>query len=306
MSDDAVTHWLQAAGRHPLLTPAEELHLGGLIRAWQDHPDGPEAAPSAIVRRGRRARDRMVAANLRLVANKARKMGGRNQQSGELIDRLQAGALALTRAAEKFDPARGYKFSTYAYWWIWQGINNHNLADSVIRIPSNVGACLRGQNGEASAEQLECARAAWKAVFSLEQPAAADDNSRPLVELLPAPAPPEDDLEVAELHARLARLPPLQAWLVCGRWGIGCARRPIGALAAAEGMSVPAASMQLRLGEAALRGEQAEGAALAGPMQAPAALFSLRPRAPTPPAPITIAGTHQQLSLELCISNPLP
>ena len=268
-SDDAALHWLQAAGRHPLLTPAEELHLGGLVRAWQDHPGGPDQAPPAVIRRGRRARDRMVSANLRLVARVAQNMGFRGRQSGDLADRLQAGAVGLTRAAEKFDPAKGYKFSTYSYWWIWQGIGNWNLTDSTIRLPLNVAANLQGQkNGDVSAEQLECALAA-SGIMSLDQPIQTGDGKGgcdySLGDFQAAPAPPDHDPVVAELHARLAALPPLQAWLVRGYWGIGCAAQRIGALAAAEGISTHAAGVQLRLAEAALRGEPAAGRQVAPP-----------------------------------------
>jgi DNA-directed RNA polymerase sigma subunit (sigma70/sigma32) len=72
----AALFWLNNAGRQPLLTPAEELHLGAMVREWQDHPDGPADAPAAIKRRGLRARDRFVMANLRLVAHVAGKRGG--------------------------------------------------------------------------------------------------------------------------------------------------------------------------------------------------------------------------------------
>ena len=63
---DAVGHWLNAAGRVPLLSAAEEVHLSQAIRRWQDWEGGPDAAPAQVQRRGLRARERMVAANLRL------------------------------------------------------------------------------------------------------------------------------------------------------------------------------------------------------------------------------------------------
>jgi RNA polymerase sigma factor (sigma-70 family) len=286
--EDAAKFFLNAAGRISLLTPAEELHLGGLVRAWQDHPGGPDLAPPAVVRRGRRARDRMVEANLKLVAHVAERMAFRGQQRGELADRLQEGAKGLVRAAEKFDPARGYKFSTYAYWWIRQGINNWNLADSTIRVPLNVAAALRGQqNGDVSPEQLAAGRAA-SLVHSLDQPVPGCEETSSLANVLPSPAPPEDDPIVHELRARLAALPPLQARLVRGRWGIGCAAQRIGVLAAAEGISSHAASAQLRLGEAALR-EAVDGSA---------------PMAPPPPPEPWRSVVCCQLSLSLTALNP--
>jgi RNA polymerase primary sigma factor len=111
--------WHEQAGRFPLLTPSQEIHLGQQVRAWLDHPP---PAPAAIERRGRRARDRFVRANLRLVINFTERYRSVPAQYQE--DLIQAGNLGLMRAVEKFDPARGYKFSTYAYWWIRQGIHS--------------------------------------------------------------------------------------------------------------------------------------------------------------------------------------
>lgn len=111
--------WHDQAGRFPLLTPAQEIHLGQQVRAWLDHPP---PVPPAIERRGLRARDRFVRANLRLVLNFCERY--RSVPSQYQDDLVQAGNLGLMRAVEKFDPTRGYKFSTYAYWWIRQGIHS--------------------------------------------------------------------------------------------------------------------------------------------------------------------------------------
>lgn len=81
---DAALHWLNQAGCQPLLTAAEELHLGALVRAWQDQPDGPADAPAPIRRRGIKARDRFVCANLRLCAHVVGKRGGVAIRTGEI------------------------------------------------------------------------------------------------------------------------------------------------------------------------------------------------------------------------------
>jgi RNA polymerase sigma factor (sigma-70 family) len=108
--------------RVPLLTPAEEIELGTAVRRWLDHDDGPDDAPHAIRRRGIRARDRFVHANLKLsysyVTNHCRRLTRRSDWD----DVIQSANLGLLRAVEKFDPTRGFRFSTYAYWWIRQAV----------------------------------------------------------------------------------------------------------------------------------------------------------------------------------------
>ena len=128
--------YLSAIGRVPLLTPSEEIMLGNRVREWQDWPDGPGAAPKRIQRLGLKARDRMMQANLRLVVHIAKKYNGRLNGGMEMLDLIQEGTIGLVRGVEKFDPARGYKFSTFAYWWIRQGIGRA-LAEksSIVRVP---------------------------------------------------------------------------------------------------------------------------------------------------------------------------
>ena len=171
---DCTLYWLNNAGRQPLLTPAEELHLGAMVRAWQDHPDGPVDAPAGIRRRGLRARDRFVLANLRLVAHVCAKRAG----SAPLEDRLQAGVLGLLRGAERFDPARGYKFSTYAYWWILQSLTPVNdLARYPVHIPGNVTAYLGGwKNGVVSQDCRDAADMWQSSVVRLDSIFESSDN----------------------------------------------------------------------------------------------------------------------------------
>jgi RNA polymerase primary sigma factor len=126
--------WLDQIGRHPLLSPAEEIHLATLVQAWQCHEP---PVPRAVERRGLRARDRMINANLRLVVAIAKRYAGGGRHV-ELLDLIQAGNGGLCRGVVKFDPSRGYKFSTYAYWWIRQGITRYLEENSrTIRHPSS-------------------------------------------------------------------------------------------------------------------------------------------------------------------------
>ncbi|MCP9891805.1 sigma-70 family RNA polymerase sigma factor [Cyanobium sp. Aljojuca 7D2] len=133
---DILGDYLKAIGRIPLLSVEEELHHGRLIRAWLDE----EQPSKAVERRGRRALDRMVNANLRLVVSVVSKYRSRIRGNCiDMMDLIQAGNLGLIRAVEKFDPSRGYRFSTYGYWWIRQAvarfIHEYNY---LIRIPHSL------------------------------------------------------------------------------------------------------------------------------------------------------------------------
>ena len=123
----------------PLLTPAEEIELAHHVQKMKGLLDIPkdEITPRQRhqIRMGKRARDRMMAANLRLVVSVAKKY---QNQGLELLDLVQEGAIGLERAVDKFDPAMGYKFSTYACWWIRQAVTRHiSMHRNSVRIPSH-------------------------------------------------------------------------------------------------------------------------------------------------------------------------
>jgi len=206
---ESASAWLDASGKVPLLSPSQELHLGRLVQQWQQHPDGPDGAPPAVRKRGLRARNRIVEANLRLVAMVARRMGG----NAPLPDRLQTGALGLVRAAERFDPERGYRFTTLAYWWIRQGIAAGELAETTIRLPQPVAAAVKGQrNGHCSPACLEAGLAAAVGMLSLDRPVSGltcfSDGDTDLANMVPAPAEPdlEQLVQVEAMQLALASM----------------------------------------------------------------------------------------------------
>ena len=120
--DDSVRMWLREIGRTPLLTMDEEIYLARTIA------EGNSKTYSAIC-----AKEKLIQANLRLVVSIAKRYSGRGMSFPDLI---QEGNIGLIRAVEKFDYRKGYKFSTYATWWIRQAITRA-IADQgrTIRIP---------------------------------------------------------------------------------------------------------------------------------------------------------------------------
>ena len=148
-SSDPVSWYLATIGRIPLLTPAEEIELGNQVQAMmaltedgsREIEDGElTTAQRRLLRIGRRAKQRMMKANLRLVVSVAKKYQGKGL---ELLDLIQEGSLGLERAVEKFDPTRGYKFSTYAFWWIRQSMTRAIACQSrTIRLPVHLSERL--------------------------------------------------------------------------------------------------------------------------------------------------------------------
>ncbi|MCM2579411.1 RNA polymerase sigma factor [Streptomyces sp. MTZ3.1] len=145
-SSDLLRQYLREIGRIPLLTAAEEVELARRVEAGlfaeeklaeaSDLGSGPAGDLDRLVVLGRMAKRRLIEANLRLVVSVAKRYAGRGLT---LLDLVQEGNLGLIRAVEKFDYARGYKFSTYATWWIRQGMSRA-IADQArtIRIPVHV------------------------------------------------------------------------------------------------------------------------------------------------------------------------
>nr|BAA22190.1 RpoD2 protein [Synechococcus elongatus PCC 7942 = FACHB-805] len=158
-SPDLVRAYLQEIGRVRLLTAEEELCFGRQVQRLMmlldaqtelrdrlGHEPSKEEWAAAVdlnledldreIEQGQRAKRKMIEANLRLVVSIAKKYQKRHM---EFLDLIQEGTLGLERGVEKFDPSKGYKFSTYAYWWIRQAITRAIAQQSrTIRLPIHI------------------------------------------------------------------------------------------------------------------------------------------------------------------------
>jgi RNA polymerase primary sigma factor len=242
---DSLQLFLNEIGRYPLLTAEEEVELA-----------------KRIERGDLEAKERMINSNLRLVVSIAKRYQGHDLS---LLDLIQEGVLGLIRATEKFDWRRGFKFSTYATWWIRQavqrGVQNRSRT---IRVPVHVAELerkaarvereLTGTLGRHPTEEevadaakiplakLRQAREALRTLASLDRPVGEDDGAT-LAELIAAPggdpaAEVAVSLESEALRDALASLPPEQRRCVELRFGLGGAE-PASVERVADELEIP-------------------------------------------------------------------
>jgi RNA polymerase nonessential primary-like sigma factor len=163
LSSDLIRIYLQEIGQFPLLTSDQEIAYGRLVQQMiaiqeqqqhlsqqlhrepttaelADFLNTTQAQVNQTLELGQRAKQKMITANLRLVVSIAKKYQRRNL---EFLDLVQEGAIGLQRGIEKFDPNRGYKLSTYAYWWVTQAITRAIAEKSrTVRLPIHVNEKL--------------------------------------------------------------------------------------------------------------------------------------------------------------------
>ncbi len=224
---DALQLFLNELGRYPLLTAAEEIELA-----------------KRIERGDLAAKERMILSNLRLVVSIAKKYQGSDLP---LLDLIQEGIFGLVRASEKFDWRKGYKFSTYATFWIRQAIQRGiETKARTIRIPIHVGQRERkiakaerelstqlgrsptdaeiAEHAGLSHEHIREARDAARTITSLDRPV-GEEGETAFGDLLPSEGPaPEEEVHIGlreeALRRAVARLPEIEQEVVKLRYGI--------------------------------------------------------------------------------------
>jgi RNA polymerase primary sigma factor len=230
---DSLQLFLNEAGRYPLLTAAQEVELA-----------------KAIERGDKEAKDLLVNSNLRLVVSIAKKYQGHGLT---LLDLIQEGIIGLIRAAEKFDWRKGFKFSTYATWWIRQAVQR-GVANKarVIRIPvhivereQKISRAERelltqlertptdeelAQKAKLPLKQVREVRNAARAVASLDRPIGEDDSAS-FGDLFPSDEPTPDqqvevDLTEKALHDAVSALGEREQRILTLRYGLSGTEEP--------------------------------------------------------------------------------
>jgi RNA polymerase primary sigma factor len=255
-SGDTVRMYLQEIGQVELLDAEGERTLGRAIREMQAAKEEQEAGSVSVTRRrelrqiireGEEAFEHLITANLRLVVSIARKYDGRELQ---LLDLIQEGNIGLMRAAEKYDWEKGFKFSTYATWWIRQAMMRA-MADQgrTIRVPSHVVEMLNritkadrdltvelkreptvfelSERTMIPAEKIEELRQISSVSISLDEPVGSDEDSSTWGDRVPGNREEDSPIEmvqkrqlIAAIEAELEHLPERDRRILEKRFGI--------------------------------------------------------------------------------------
>jgi DNA-directed RNA polymerase sigma subunit (sigma70/sigma32) len=159
--------YLREIGRTPLLSAEQEVKLANQVQSMLHLLDRERPTPEEqqIIKRGQHAKQEMTKANLRLVVSIAKKYQNRGLS---LLDLIQEGSLGLIRAIEKFDPTKGYKFSTYAYWWIRQAVTRAIANQGrTIRLPIHITQHLN--NPHSALQSVLSKKSRWTLTLILKK-----------------------------------------------------------------------------------------------------------------------------------------
>ena len=256
--DDPVRIYLKDIGQIDLLTADEEVYLAKMIADGREAKEELEIMKEedlltpeyekefqAVIERGDTAKHKLVEANFRLVVHMAKKY---DKGSVEFMDLIQEGNMGLMRAAEKFDYTKGYKFSTYATWWIRQGITRA-IADQgrTIRIPVHMNETINkmgrikrqltqelgrepldeeiGEKMDITAEKVQYIKRISREPMSLEKPVGEEEDSS-LADFISDPSAdtPEDHMIdealTTALNEALERLTDREEKVLRMRYGL--------------------------------------------------------------------------------------
>jgi DNA-directed RNA polymerase sigma subunit (sigma70/sigma32) len=267
----------------------------------------------------------MVTANLRLVAHVTRlrrPLLGVYVPDADLPDLLQAGADGLQRGIEKFDPCRGYRVTTFCYWWIRQGLTKYaDRCSRTIRIAAGrtellararkEAATLTARLGhaptraelalvlEVSIEDLDHLLLIAAGCYSLDAPPPGGCEDGGLLGDALAAAAPDPGFDAEELEARLGCLDPIELRLVTARWGLDGEPRFLHQLAEQEAISETEVRKILTMAMAKMRGEPV-------PVAKPRRKSRLKPPPPSPPPPPLLEPCRPVECCQLSLTLPTP